>query len=222
MNPDKLFDYLDGKLSPEERAQLEARLASDGHLQRELAVARQIHTGMRDSDEVFAPFDPGSTSTRGAVLGRRIVIAFTALVFLNVLFGLYAIFFMKNKRHRSSANEQNRQQLVQALEKTAASALPVPNLEVDEIAIPTSKAQRDAVANQVMAEAAECGGSAVKNLNDEKGLLLFAEIPAAREGEFRQKLTSLGAQPTKPSATTSSSPGRNRIIQIRLVDDVNR
>jgi len=222
MNPDKLFDYLDGKLPAEERAQLEARLASDGHLQRELAVARQIHSGMRDSEEVFAAFDPESTSTRGPVLARRIVTAFTALVFLNVLFGLYAIVFMKNKRQRPSTNEQNRQQLVQALEKTAASALPVPNLEVDEIAIPAAKAQRDAVANQVIAEAAGCGGSAVKNLNDQNGLLLFAEIPAAREGEFRQKLTRLGAQPTKATASTASSPGRNRIIQIRLVGDVNR
>ena len=222
MNPDKLFDYLDGKLSAEERTQLEARLAADSHLQRELAVARQIHAGMCDSGEVFPSFDPGSTSARGAVLGRRIVIAFTAVVFLNVLFGLYAIIFMKNKRQRPSADEQNRQQLVQALEKTAASALPVPNLEVDEIVIPASKAQRDAVANEVIAQAASCGGSAVKNLNDQNGLLLFAEIPAAREGEFRQKLTSLGAQPTKPSATASSSPGRNRIIQIRLVGDVNR
>ena len=222
MNPDKLFDYLDGKLPAEERAQLEARLASDSYLQRELAVARQIHAGMRDSREVFPPFDPGSTSARGAVLGRRIIIAFTALVFLNVLFGLYAIFFMKSKRQRPSANEQNRHQLVQALEKTAASSLPVPNLEVDEIAIPTSKAQRDAVANQVIAEAAGCGGSAVKNLNDQNGLLLFAEIPAAREDEFRQKLTSLGAQPTKATASTASSPGRNRIIQIRLLGDVNR
>jgi len=222
MNPDKLFDYLDGKLSAEERTQLEARLAADSHLQRELAVARQIHAGMCDSGEVFPSFDPGSTSARGAVLGRRIVIAFTALIFLNVLFGLYAIIFMKNKRQGLPANEQNRQQLVQALEKAAASALPVPNLEVDEIVIPAPKAQRDAIADQVIAEAAECGGSAAKNLNDQNGLLLFAEIPAARENEFRQNLTTLGAQPTKATASSASSPGRNRIIQIRLVGDANR
>ena len=219
MNPDKLFDYLDGKLGPEERAQLEARLASDTYLQRELAVARQIHAGMRDSREVFTPLEPGLTARRGAVLGRRIAIAFAALVFLNVLFGLYAIVFMENKRHRSSPNEQNRQQLIQALEKTAASALPTPKLEVDEISIPTSKSQREVIANQVIAIAAECGGSAVKNLNDENGLLLFAEVPDAREADFRQRLTSLGALPTKSTASSSS---RNRIIQIRLVEDANR
>jgi hypothetical protein len=222
MNPDKLFDYLDGKLSPQERAELEARLASDSYLQRELSVARQIHAGMGDSREVFTPLDPGSTAARGAVLGRRVAIAFAALVFLNVLFGLYAIIFMENKRHRSSPNNQNRQQLAQALEKTAAAALPPPTLEIDEIAIPTSKPQRDAIANRVIAIATECGGSGVKNLSDENGLLLFAEIPAAREDEFRQKLTTLGAQPSKSTAASASSPARNRIIQIRLVGEASR
>ena len=43
MNPDKLFDYLDGRLAPSERAALEERLMSDKQLQREFAVARQIH-----------------------------------------------------------------------------------------------------------------------------------------------------------------------------------
>ena len=53
MNPDKLFDYLDGKLSAAERVALEDRLASDQQLQRELAIARRIHAGMRgDSREV--------------------------------------------------------------------------------------------------------------------------------------------------------------------------
>src|SRR5260370_4130484 len=219
MNPDKLFDYLDGRLSPEERAEWEARLAADSYLQRELAVARQIHAGMRDSREVLATFDATSTSPRGAVLGRRVAIAFVALVFLNVLFGIYAIVFMENKRHRLAPNEQNRQQLVQALEETAASALPAPSLEVDEVKITTSKAQRDAIANQVVAVPAACGGSAAKNLNDENGLLLFAEIPAARESEFRQKLTALGAQPTKSTPSSPSSPSRNPIIQIPLVED---
>ena len=54
MNPDKLFDYLEGKLPAAERVALEQRLISDKQLQRELAVARQIHSGMRgDSKEVL-------------------------------------------------------------------------------------------------------------------------------------------------------------------------
>ena len=56
MNPDKLFDYLEGRLSPTERAALEEQLMSDKQLQREFAVARQIHAGMRgDSQEVVLP-----------------------------------------------------------------------------------------------------------------------------------------------------------------------
>src|SRR6266567_4152458 len=38
MNPDKLFDYLDGKLSSNELAELEERLLSDPQLRRELVV----------------------------------------------------------------------------------------------------------------------------------------------------------------------------------------
>ena len=48
MNPDKLFDYLDGRLSAAERAALEDQLISDQQLQRELAVARRIQAAMGD------------------------------------------------------------------------------------------------------------------------------------------------------------------------------
>ena len=98
MNPDKLFDYLDGKLSDAERAQLERQLASDTQLQRELAVAREIHRGLPGSREVLGPFDSTSTSTSGAILGRRVAIAFSVLVFVNVIFGIYAVAFMKQDR----------------------------------------------------------------------------------------------------------------------------
>src|SRR4029077_800122 len=53
MNPDKLFDYLEGKLSPSERAELEERLMSDPQVRRELTVARKIHSDMRDSREIL-------------------------------------------------------------------------------------------------------------------------------------------------------------------------
>ena len=52
MNPDKLFDYLDGKLSDAERATLEERFMNEPELRRELAVARQIHSQMGDSREI--------------------------------------------------------------------------------------------------------------------------------------------------------------------------
>ena len=90
MNPDKLFDYLDGKLSPNERAKLEERFMSEPELRQELAIARQIHAQMGDSREIVGFAQP-TLEDRGAVLGRRIMIAFAILVFANVLFGIYAI-----------------------------------------------------------------------------------------------------------------------------------
>ena len=132
MNPDRLFDYLDGKLSPSERAELEEQLVSDPDVQRELNVARQIHRSMRDSREILGSLEENSTTNRGAVLGRRIAVAFAVLVFANVLFGIYAIFFMEKKRQSGSSRDRNRQELQQALLKSAAATLPTPSLDVDD------------------------------------------------------------------------------------------
>src|SRR6266850_1528134 len=72
MNPDKLFDYLEGRLPATERAALEQRLMSDKQLQRELAVARQIHAGMRgDSREVLLPPQPDTTE-QGRKMALRV------------------------------------------------------------------------------------------------------------------------------------------------------
>ena len=72
MNPDKLFDYLEGRLPAAERAALEQRLISDKQLQRELAVARQIHAGMRgDSREVLLPPTPEVTE-QGRKMALRV------------------------------------------------------------------------------------------------------------------------------------------------------
>ena len=213
MNPDKLFDYLEGKLGVAERTELEARLISDPALQRELAVARQIHRGMRNSDDVSEIMPVTPDAARGAVMVRRIAIVFGALVFLNVLFGIYAISFMGKKR--AASNQQAEQELQRALQNAAAAALPTPRLDVEEIKVPASKSQRDAVAAKIIEAAAECGGSAAKNLNDENGLLLFAEIPAAKESDFRDKLTKLGAAPSKAEANATNG---NRILQIRVTD----
>src|SRR5580700_9892741 len=177
MSPDKLFDYLDGKLSPEQREKVEQQLTSDAHARRELAAAREIHSHMRDSREVLLLDE--LPNPRGAILGRRVAIAFAVLVFLNVVFGLYAIGFMKKKERARPAETQN-QQLVQALEKAAVSAMPTPSLEIDEIKLEAPAKQREAMASKIIAAASQSGGSAVKGLNNENGILLFAEIPIER------------------------------------------
>jgi anti-sigma factor RsiW len=216
MSPDKLFDYLDGKLSPEQREKVEQQLTSDAHARRELAAAREIHRHMRDSREVLLLDE--LPNPRGAILGRRVAIAFAALVFLNVVFGLYAIGFMEKKRHARPAEDQNQQQLVQALEKAAVSALPTPSFEVDEIRIEAPTKQREAMASMVIAAASQCGGSAVKGLSKDNGILLFAEIPVERLKEFAGSLKKLGA--VLPAPGTENATSGKAILQIRIVESV--
>ena len=214
MNPDTLFDYLDGKLSSQERAELERQLATDTYLQRQLVIAREIHSRMRGSPEVLLEDD--ATAKRGAILGRRVAIAFTVLVFMNVVFGLYAIGFLEKKKRAQPTEEQNRKEFAQALDKAAAVALPVPTLDVDEIKIDAPAKQRDAMGKKVIAAAKQSGGSAVKNVSDENGLLLFAEIPAARVEQFRGALKKLGA--TLPVSTSASATSGKAILQIRIIE----
>jgi hypothetical protein len=214
MNPDKLFDYLEGKLSTSERAELEERLMSDPVARRELTVARQIHAEMRDSREILGVAEP-TLEERGAVLGRRIAIAFSVLVFANVVFGIYAIAFMKQKEKARVSTEQNRSELTESLARTAAVALPTPSLEVDEIKFTAPVAEQDRLANKVIAAAKQVDGSATKGLADQQGVLLFAEVPTARLNDFRDSMKKLGA--ILPSPAAAPSAGEKTILQIRII-----
>ena len=214
MNPDKLFDYLDGKLSPDQRAELEERFMSDPQARRELTVARQIHATMGDSREVMGVAQPTSEE-RGAVLGRRIAIAFSVLVFVNVLFGIYAIAFMKNKTRTQLNTDQNRAELAESLSRTAAVALPTPSLDIEEIRFTAPVPEQDKLANKVIAAAKHLGGSGTKGLADEHGVLLFAEIPTARLNDFRDSMKKLGA--TVPAASAEPGAGEKSILQVRII-----
>jgi len=214
MNPDKLFDYLEGKLSPNERAKLEERIMSDPQLRRELTIARQIHAEMRDSREVLDVAEP-TLEERGAVLGRRIAIAFSVLVFANVVFGIYAIAFMKKKERAQASTERNRSELTESLARTAAVALPAPSFDVDEIKFTAPVAEQDKLANKVIAAAKQAGGSGTKGLADQQGVLLFAEVPTARLNHFRDSMKKLGA--TLPAAPVEPKAGEKAILQVRIV-----
>jgi anti-sigma factor RsiW len=214
MNPDKLFDYLDGKLSPNERAELEERFMSDAEARRELAVARQIHASMGDSREIVGVTDATSTSERGAALARRIMIAFMVLVIINVAFGIYAIFFMKNKQRARDRAEQNRTELTQSLSNAAAAALPTPTLGIEEITLNAPATEQTASADKIIAVANQSGGSATKGLTNENGILIFAEIPTVRLNQFRDALKKLGA--TVPASTTDPNAGEKTILQVRI------
>ncbi len=120
MNPDKLFDYLDGRLPAAERAALEERLISDKQLQREFGVARQIHAGIRgDSREIILPPSP-DVSEQGHKMAIRIGVAFMVLMFVNVGIGLWFIFKHESSNpNRPLLEAQMREQIAKSIERAA-------------------------------------------------------------------------------------------------------
>src|SRR5436189_2918066 len=151
VNPDKLFDYLEGRLTPKERAALEEQLMSDKQLQREFAVARQIHAGMRgESREIVLPAPP-DVPEQGRKMAIRIGVAFMILMFVNVGIGLWFIFrHVSNNPNRPLLEAQMREQIAKSIER-AAALTPSPNvLGVTEITIRAAAPKVDNVANQVV------------------------------------------------------------------------
>ena len=207
MNPDKLFDYLEGRLSPKERAALEEQLISDKQLQRELAVARQIHAGMRgDSREVILPPSP-EVSEQGRKMGIRIGVAFMVLMFVNVGIGLWFIFrHESNNPNRPLLEAQMREQIAKSIER-AATLTPAPNaLGVSEITIPADNGKLDAVADEVVAIVRRFSGSATKGVPDKGRVSILADVPANRESDFRNAIASIGGD-TSEATPVRKEPG---------------
>ena len=137
MNPEKLFDYLEGSLPEQEQAELERKLATDPQLQRELAIAREMHRRSRGSREVLGESEdidiPAAPSGK---LGRRLIAAFALLVLVNVLVGIAFIIGRKKPENPADLRARElaiRQQLTASLQKTAETALPAPTLATEEI-----------------------------------------------------------------------------------------
>jgi len=196
MNPDKLFDYLEGRLPAGERAALEERLISDRQLQRELAVARQIQAGMRgDSREVVLPARPDVTE-QGRKMALRIGTAFIVLMGVNVAFGLWLIarHETRNPNHEL-LEKQMRQQIAKSLERAAATFTPAPNaLGVSEITVPVAVGKLDATADEVVTITSRFGGSATKGLQDNGRINVLVDVPSNREQEFRAALESIAGK----------------------------
>jgi hypothetical protein len=191
MNPDKLFDYLEGRLPAAERAALEERLISDKQLQRELAVARRIHAGMRgDSREVLLP--PRSDVTeQGRKMALRVGTAFIVLMAVNVGIGLWLIVRHETKNpNRALLEKQMRNQITNSLEHAAASFTPAP-LGVGEITVPAATGKLETIADEVVTIATRLGGSATKGLADQGRLNVLVDLPANRESEFRAAMLSI-------------------------------
>src|SRR5438093_10745471 len=222
MNPDKLFDYLEGRLPAAERAALEQRLISDEQLQRELAVARQIHMGMRgDSREVLLPPRPEFTE-QGRKMALRVGAAFSSLLAVNVGFGLWLTARHETKNpNRALLETQMREQIAKSLEHAAATLTPAPDaLGVSEIIIPAATGKLDAVADQVVTIASRFGGSATKGLPDRGRISILVDLPANRESEFRAAIASIGGGSASPPPATATSPAaataekRSFVVQI--------
>jgi anti-sigma factor RsiW len=210
MNPDKLFDYLEGRLPAAERAALERRLISDEQLQRELAVARQIHAGMRgDSREVLLPPRPDFTE-QGRKMALRVGAAFIILMAVNVAFGLWLIVRHETRNpNRALLENQMREQIAKSLEHAAATLTPAPNaLGISEITIPAATGKLDAVANQIVTIASRFGGSAAKGLPDQGRVSVLVDLPSNRESEFGAAIASIGGGRPESSASAKATADR--------------
>src|SRR5436189_2675184 len=222
MNPDKLFDYLDNRLPAAERVALERQLISDRQLQRELAVARQIHAGMRgDSREVLLPTQTEADAAgRGRKMALRVGAVFILLMAVNVGVGLWMIARHETKNpNRALLETQMRQQITKALEHAATTLTPAP-FGVSEITIPTTPGRLDTVANEVVTIASQLGGSATKGLPDKNRLSVLVDLPSNYESKFRTALASIaGDTQTSPMSSPNetaapSSEKKSFVVQI--------
>ena len=217
MSPEKFFDYLEGNLPEKERAQFEERLASDPQLQRELAIAREMHRRSRGSREVVLEREDPDIPLPPKPLGRRVATAFAFLVLLNVLVGIAFIIGKKKDTGELRAREAAvREQLAASLQRTAETALPLPTI-ADEIHLSAADSQRDALAENVILLAKQSGGSAVKAPPDDKGIIVVVDVPSDRAGEFRRSLAPLApVDYSPPPAEKSAPPGKRTIMQVRI------
>ncbi len=223
MNPDKLFDYLEGKLPEAERSQLEKQMADDPQLQKELAAARRIHAGMQGmSGEALASDDSASTA-RGRTMAIRVGTAFFILISLNVAIGLFFI-----ARHEAAnpnhllLEKQMRDQLSKSLEQATHGALTPPPLDLNEITIAVPAGAMNGTAEEVAIAARKVGGSATKELPDAHRVGVLVDVPATRETEFRAALARLSGVNTTPNPSSegaTSSPSEKTRFLIYLQEE---
>jgi hypothetical protein len=217
MSPEKLFDYLEGKFGAEERAAFEHQLANDPQLQRELAIAREMHRRSRGSREVVGDQDP-DIPLPASGLGRKVITAFAALVLLNVLVGIVFIIGKKKGTGELRAREEaTRQQLAASLQKTAENSMPLPTIG-NEIVLPAATSERDRIANNVVQLAQQAGGSAAKAPPDDKGVTIVIDLPSTRADEFRRSLAPLAPPEYSPPPEPSPSANKRSILQVRVGD----
>ena len=226
MNPDKLFDYLDGKLSPAERAQLEDKLMSDAQLRQQFNIAREIHRAGGGSREVIVRSEDPAVIERSGRIGRRIAIGGAVLVFLNVAIGI-AVIVGKNKKSDLNTKEAEiRKQLAASLGAAAENAMPPPTFAAEELKITAPRAEWNNIADKIIAGATAFGGSGTKGLPDDNLMTVIVDVPSHRDAEFRHAVTSAATISPMPAIApgvkqeTSGAEEKNErtIVQIRIAE----
>ena len=212
MTPKKFYDYLEGKLSDDEREQLERALIHDPELQRQFVAARQVHRSLEH------PPDEGVTVAQAGARGRQIAAACAILVILNVGIGLFFIFrATKPTPEVEQAREAAlRARLQSSLEKSASELLPAPTIAPPPVVLTIAVEKQDEVAQKIIAAANAAGGSGTKTLPNDNGVGVLVLIPAAAEAEFRNLLTTLGAPLASPSPSSSASADEPVHLEIVL------
>ena len=223
MNPDKLFDYLEDRLPAAERATLEERLMLDKQLQRELAVVRQIHAGMRgDSREVLLAARSNVTE-QGRKMALRVGAAFIVLMAVNVAIGLWLIARHETKNpNRALLEKQMRDQIANSLEHAATFTPAL--LGVGEITVPAPTGRLEIVADQVVTIASRFGGSAAKGLPDQGRLSVLVDVPSNREAEFRAAVSSIAGKsaPTSTTPATTAATAEKKSFVVQIVEQIQR
>ena len=205
MNPDKLFDYLEGRLSRSERTQLEDQIISDPQLQRELAVVQRIHASMRGESRGIMLEDL-EKARRGRKLALRVGLFFIILMAANVGAGLWLIFRHESKNpNHALLEKQTREQIQRSLEKAAAAALtPPPSLGISEVTLTVPSGHLSSAADQIVAAASHVGGLATKGLPDDHHITVLADIPSKRVAEFGTEISPFGGSLPTPSPATET------------------
>jgi len=178
-------------------------------LQREFAVARQIHADMRgDSREVVLPAPP-NVPEQGRKMAIRIGVAFMVLMFVNVGIGLWFIFrHESNNPNRPLLEAQMRGQIAKSIERAATLTLAPNALGVTEITLRADPGKLDVVADKVVAIVSKLGGSATKGVPDAGRVSILVDLPSNRESEFRGAVAAIGGNTpgsTPPATATSQA-----------------
>jgi anti-sigma factor RsiW len=214
VNPDKLFDYLDGKLNEPERRALEEELMNNAEARREFDVARRIHSATRGSRENLEVIDEGALEARGGKsAARQILLAALVLVAVNVLVGLLYIAHHESKNpNRSLLEKQNRDQLRQALDK--AAKLTPPPLGVTEVSVIAENGRAQTVADEIVQLATRLQGTATRGIPEEGRVGVLVEITGTKAAEFRDALGNLGGMKDGDNISIPLGPNPEEKISI--------